>query len=115
MGYYTYYTLSYYGFPEDEQALCDFEPKESDFNLPPQYMKQLIADNGDNDWKWYDWLEDMRKLAKMFPNILFVLDGDGESSGDVWQFRIKGENEFEFHAMEMAPFTNPNLKIKNEK
>lgn len=112
MGYYTYYTLSYYGPPEDEQALADFEPAGDEFDLEPQRMKQLIADNGDNDWKWYDWQKDMEKLAKKFPNILFLLHGDGEESDDIWEWRGKGD-KYEFHAMEMPPFTE--LLTESEK
>ena len=104
MGYYTYYTLSYYGSPEDEQALREFEPDKDEFSYPPELIKQLIADNGDNDWKWYDWREDMEKLAKKFPNITFVLSGDGEDSDDIWEWRGKGD-KYEFHYMEMPPFT----------
>ena len=112
MGYYTYYTLSYEGPAKDEQALRDFKPSEDEFSFP-EGIVQLIKDNGDNDWKWYGWQDDMQKLAKKFPNILFVLDGDGEQSDDIWQWRGKGD-ETEFHAMEMPPFTNPNLKFKYE-
>ena len=104
MGYYTYFTLSYYGSPEDEQTLQDFRPDQEDFKLPVELIKQLIADHGDNDWKWYDWREDMRTLAKKFPNITFVLHGDGEESDDIWEWRGKGDSE-EFHRMEMPPFT----------
>jgi len=54
MGYYTYFTLSYEGPVEDEQALREFEPSEDEFSFP-EGIVQLIKDNGDNDWKWYDW------------------------------------------------------------
>ena len=110
MGYYTYFTLSYQGPEKDEEALEAFEPKEGEFHLPADLIKQLIADNGDNDWKWYDWEEDMKKLAKMFPTILFVLHGDGEDSDDLWEWRGKGD-EYEYHSFEMPPFTNKNLFI----
>lgn len=104
MGYYTYFTLSYYGSPEDEQDLQDFQPDQEDFNLPAELIKQLIADNGDNYWKWYDWEKDMQTLAKKFPNITFVLHGDGEESQDIWEWRGKGD-KYEFHCMEMPEFT----------
>jgi hypothetical protein len=104
MGYYTYFTLSYYASPEDTQALNDFEPDENEFNLDSDLIKQLIKDNGDNDWKWYDWEKDMEALARKFPNITFVLHGDGEESDDIWEWRGKGD-KYEYHRMEMPPFT----------
>lgn len=104
MGYYTYYTLAYYGSPEDEQALQDFQPDQADFKFPVKLIKQLIADNGDNDWKWYDWEEDMQTLARKFPNITFALHGDGEESDDIWEWRGRGD-KYEYHRVEMPPFT----------
>lgn len=113
MGYYTYYTLSYFGSKEDEQAVSDFEPNEDDFHVTSDGLKTLIADNGDCSWKWYHWEEDMKKLCKIFPNILFILNGDGEESDDLWQWRGKGD-QYEYHCVEMPPFTNPELKLQNE-
>lgn len=35
--------------------------------------------------KWYDYDKDMAKLSRLFPDYLFMLEGDGEESGDVWK------------------------------
>lgn len=104
MGYYTYYSLAYYGSQEDEKALQEFEPSPDDFTYPPEYIKHLIADDEDNEWKWYNWEKDIQTLAKKFPNITFILHGDGEESGDIWEWRGKGD-ESEYHRMEMPEFT----------
>ena len=103
MGYHTYYTLSYFGSPEDEQALQDFQPDQEDFTYPPDFIKGMI-ESGYNEAKWYDWEKDMKTLAHKFPNITFALTGDGEDSGDVWEWRGKGD-KYEFHRVEMPPFT----------
>ena len=103
MGYYTYFSLSYFGSPEDEQALQNFEPNQEDFTYPPDFIKGII-ESGYEEAKWYDWEKDMQKLTKIFPNITFVLTGDGEESGDVWEWRGKGD-KYEFHCVTMPPFT----------
>lgn len=109
MGYYTYFNLNYYGSAEDEEALENFEPSSADFSFP-EAIKMLIDDDDDNDWKWYSWETDMKKLASLFPNILFVLHGDGEESDDLWEARFKG-SEYEYQEFTIPPFTNPNLQI----
>jgi len=112
MGYYTYFSLSYHGTPEDEEALQNFQPgKEFAF---PEGIKELIDESQDTDWKWYGWEEDMKKLCKLFPNILFILDGDGEDSDDMWEWRGKGDI-YEYHWFTLPPFTTPELMLDNEK
>jgi hypothetical protein len=106
MGYYTYFSLSYHGSQEDEEALQNFEPGD-EFAFP-EGIKELIDDSQDANWKWYGWEKDMKLLASKFPNILFILNGDGEESDDLWEFRIKGDVS-EFHRMEIPPFTTPEL------
>lgn len=36
------------------------------------------------NWKWYDWEKDMKALAKLFPDIYFTLEGEGEDREDWW-------------------------------
>lgn len=106
MGYYTYFSLSYHGSPEDEDALQNFEPGKEFNSL--EVIKSLIDEFDDHDWKWYEWESDMKTLASKFPNVLFIFNGDGEESDDIWEFRIKG-NICEYHQVEMPPFTTPEL------
>lgn len=106
MGYYTYFSLSYHGSPEDEKALQEFQPGD-EFGFP-EGIKDLLDESDDCDWKWYGWENDMKILASKFPNVLFILNGNGEETGDLWEFRIKG-NVWEYHQVEMPPFTIPEL------
>lgn len=51
MGYYTYFSLSYHGSQEDEEALQNFELGD-DFCFP-EGIKELIDDSQNTDWRWY--------------------------------------------------------------
>jgi hypothetical protein len=35
--------------------------------------------------KWYDHEEEMRTFSMKYPTVVFLLEGDGEESGDVWR------------------------------
>ena len=35
--------------------------------------------------KWYEHNDDMKKVSKKHPDVVFILDGEGEESGDVWR------------------------------
>lgn len=38
-----------------------------------------------SDLSWYDHEEDMVKLSQQFPDILFILSGNGENAEDLWK------------------------------
>lgn len=109
MGYYTYFSLSYHGTPEDEQALQKYHVEDDNAEYSdPYYINGILDGCADHDYKWYDWEKDIKVLASKFPNVLFILDGDGEENEDHWEFRIKGK-VWEHHYVEMPPFTTPEL------
>ena len=92
MGYLTTFTLDCYdnhtnsldiSFETDfgkalTAALHEINPYyfEDDFDL-----KTLSYDS----CKWYDHDEDMVKLSLRFPNYTFILEGEGEETGDLWK------------------------------
>lgn len=39
---------------------------------------------------WYDHEEDMVKLSQQFPDILFILSGNGENAGNLWKAYFLG-------------------------
>jgi hypothetical protein len=83
MGYYTRHELT----------IIDGE----DFNIN---YEQEIADSTDyNDLfddsiKWYDCEKDMREFSKKYPNTTFLIDGEGEESGDIWKSYFKNGKMF---------------------
>lgn len=38
-----------------------------------------------DECKWYDHDTDMLKVTKKHPGVVFILDGEGEESGDIWR------------------------------
>jgi hypothetical protein len=39
--------------------------------------------------KWYEHDDDMLKLSKEFPEVTFILSGEGEESDDMWESKYK--------------------------
>lgn len=88
MGYYTNYSLSYersHLATSEEQywkSLQEFLNKHSDYWK--MTWKEVVKGNLDSR-KWYDHDDDMIKLSKEHPELLFALKGEGEESGDIWK------------------------------
>ena len=96
MGYYTNFDLTMIPEPDEEREA--------------EIMKAIAAkiDNKDpNDisaydaeWclsdslKWYDHDDDMIEVSKQFPDITFILYGEGEDNDDIWKaYYRNGEME----------------------
>ena len=108
MGYITYFSLRMFG-PDDkvEKAGEDIKALSSDGSFDE------LVDYEYSELKWYDWQNDIDKVAKANPDVLIILDGDGEESDDLWQYRAKGDKT-EYHAFMISPFTTPELLLKEE-
>jgi hypothetical protein len=35
--------------------------------------------------KWYEYDVDMARLSQQFPELVFLLEGEGEEGGDMWK------------------------------
>ncbi len=88
MGYYTRHELT----------IIDGE----DFNI--DYEKEIgeqidYEDPFDDEIKWYDCEDDMKSFSKKYPNTTFLIDGEGEESGDVWKAYFKDGKMFKTKAV----------------
>ena len=115
MGYVTNYKISFIHFGKTEMpkeadvvnALnsinpYDFEVGEDESSLLEEFFEEPI--------KWYDHVEDMIKLSKVFPETLFILDGWGEEIGDVWrELYMDGER-----VVANLVFTFSDFKVMNK-
>lgn len=86
MGYYTKYSLEIEYKDEDAETI----ERLNNTTIDQGYGKigDLIR-HGLDDCKWYEHDEDMRDVSKKFPNVLFILSGEGEESGDIWKAYYK--------------------------
>ena len=100
MGYYTNYTLNYTPravpvevIGEAFARLNSENPTAQDIKWETDYVHTLI-DGDCEPHKWYSHDEDMKKLSKALPNVLFRLYGVGEEQDDEWvKFYLNGEVE----------------------
>lgn len=92
MGYYTCHELTIKNANEN-QLLEIFEymkANEDDYyglalgDIPSDYYEYPC------DVKWYDHEKDMIVLAAKFPYATFILHGEGEEPGDIWEEMYHG-------------------------
>lgn len=79
MGYETRYYLD---VREGDLQIDEILKTNSDFIG----LDYAILEDGDccDSVKWYGHEADMRSLSEKYPNIVFVLHGEGEENDDVW-------------------------------
>ena len=109
MGYYTKYRLTYSeqeNSPEFEAELKTLQ-KYGYTTLQDVIVTRLNENKfqhfylSQDGWvqdgegiKWYNHHEDMIKLSKKFPHLLFKLEGEGEESGDIWiKYFLNGKSQ----------------------
>lgn len=117
MGYITEFTL---GIEQNEkniplEDINEFirnEKKKNDDFMYVFYDEELDRNYDiSGDGKWYDFDEDITKLSKEFPDVVFRLSGDGEERGDVWvKYYMGGKSQEAERTVTVEEF-NPN-KLK---
>ena len=104
MGYYTYYNLSL----EDV-----YDPKIEDGVRAKLHELEVIGyalseDLGGYDSvKWYDHDEDMLEVSRAFPDVHFVLHGEGDNTEDIWETHCLGGKMATYMAEIRIPPFNP--------
>lgn len=91
MGYYTYRTLDMKmkdGSEVPETLVAQIRKSFNeiyDADEEGYYFDEIYV-NGDGgaEWKWYDDDKDMQKLAALYPDVHFILHGEGEEPEDFW-------------------------------
>lgn len=82
MGYYTNF---------DVQALSESpQAAEEAAHALVQQSKYSADMTGRSEFsiyeaKWYDWEKDVQVTSKLHPGVVFVIEGNGEESGDIWK------------------------------
>ncbi len=81
MGYYTAFTLRIL-----DSANQDVRPIIA--QLRDNYPSANYALNEDGDFeescKWYECEDEMKEFSRSHPELVFMLEGDGEESNDQW-------------------------------
>ncbi|UMO76292.1 hypothetical protein SEA_TOMAS_107 [Streptomyces phage Tomas] len=110
MGYYTDFSLTAEGSgPVYEKMMAErhkitFSHSNYDFTLGTW----LDRDYSDN-LKWYEHEEDMKTLSSEWPNVLFILEGDGEEAGDMWKAWFRNGHMYKLTAKIVFETTKPDL------
>lgn len=125
MGYLTKYILDY-EVEEDKvhKLKCDKCGSNTKKLSTLEYVEHLLRSsdfcgysplidfvNGNAErCKWYEWEQDMRRLSKKVPTVLFTLDGRGEEDGDIWVAYFKGgKAQVEHPEIKIPPFDKKKL------
>lgn len=110
MGYYTQYTLYIHANPEvqllDEKAnekaaevINKFFNDEENFGYAGCFDDESDGEHfmwrSSETIKWYDCDEDMKKLSLMVPDVVLLLEGNGEEETDIWKsYYLNGKAQF---------------------
>lgn len=85
MGYSTTYTLKVYA---GEPTIRDILEVEGESFEGLDYAVDMDGDSVEPA-KWYSHEKDMIQLSLKYPEVVFLLCGEGEESGDLWNQYFK--------------------------
>jgi hypothetical protein len=77
MGYYTNYEIEHDGGNKVDEYINN----DNDYNYAIGESRQSC--------KWYNHDKDMISLSKYFPEVTFILSGEGEEMPDLWKTKYK--------------------------
>ena len=114
MGYYTYYDLEMHPaqtedrWNEIRRAILAEIYECAPADVTEAEIECFLQDS----LKWYNYDEDMRRISLAYPDITFVLSGEGEEVEDMWKaYYNNGESE---HIDAELVYPEPtNIKFRN--
>jgi len=80
MSYYTWHDLDHDGKGEVTEKINQYIEEHEDLN-------DAVGKKQDNV-KWYDHDDDMLEMSRHFPDVTFILTGEGEET-DYWKTKYK--------------------------
>lgn len=83
MGYYTDFRLTVLN--KDGSPKKDFSFENVDLPAWCEYIQLDELMQYPCNMKWYSYAEDMEELSKLFPDYIFLLEGEGEEALDLWR------------------------------
>lgn len=90
-----------------EDAIQEYVNNEKILYAGTESLLDVLGDS----CKWYEHEEDMRRVSKVFPSVLFTLRGEGEESGDIWVKYFKdGKMQVAKAEIKLGPFDPSQLK-----
>lgn len=93
MGYYTYYTMeardTKTNAPLSEEMEAKICQRLWEISNDAIYNGNSFCDCLGDCLKWYDHADDMLKLSKEFPDVMFMLEGEGEERDDNWRLFVQ--------------------------
>ena len=118
MGYYTNYELTIQGTGERWVTGVDAQLNKVRVNIGVDHdevKKELVEIVGYNPFedscKWYDNDVNMREISRRYPDLLFVLTGQGEEPNDMWRcYHKAGKRQREQAKVEYGAFDPALLK-----
>lgn len=61
--------------------------------------------------KWYSWEDNMKDISTKYPEVLFILSGQGEENEDMWKAYFKnGKSQIEKAVITYGKFDEGKLK-----
>lgn len=85
MGYRTNYKLKMKNLTEEqEMMMIGYTIKHQNEFYGEDLLSDLIKYK-ECEGKWYENKLDMEKLSSKFPEVEFILSGEGEENGDIWE------------------------------
>lgn len=103
MGYYTNYKLSIHA---DGKQFVHQEDAQQEIADLSGYSNPFSE-----SCKWYSHEQDMKALSKNHPDTVFLLEGEGEETGDIWKKYFKnGKMQVCKSEILFPPFDEVSLK-----